>query len=78
MMKRRNQRIPAKHFNDMTAEEQQAILSRIHPSLLTSGMWVSPGEPTQEELDFFCNLPGADSFRRHMAELAVKLNEEQS
>lgn len=62
-------RAPAKHFNDMTPAEQEAVLASVHPSLLTSGIWVSSGAPTEEELAWWCNLPGADAFRRDFARL---------
>ncbi len=67
--------IPAKHFHDMTPDEQQEVLSRTHPSLLTSGIWVSPGKPSEEEMGFFAALPGADGFRRHMTELTIRVVE---
>ena len=55
------------------------ILARVHPYCLESGgVWVDPDGPTEEELNFWRNLPGADLFRRRVAELAMKrIQEEQ-
>ncbi len=60
---------PTAHFDDLSPAEQQSLIARIHPSLLESGMWVSPGEPREDELKFWRDLPETDAFRRAVAKL---------
>lgn len=65
-----------KHFDELSPAEQEALLAIIHPSVLENGMWVSPGAPREDELAFWCNLPGADNFRREIIRLGAQIASE--